>query len=274
MTVYQVEIECIFLKRRWLVEMSGGEDPVFTFRRDGWRPWREVNQEEQLAWHQTEREILDQVVWPAAVNPWLMRERFFAIKEPIDALSFFREFGLWRYKRHDCDDHSIKFQPAWTSDSEGEPLQVTFDQLANQRNFFEDALSEGPSEWVRLTRATGKHRSEAEDESDAELRASQELVYFFGGNSCGPKVGIGLMPEMSYPGPFHGRITCHEIQDALRATILLDWMEGREWPKCKECGIRFKRTSKHPQIYCRSRCSSKVRQERFRNKPKTSKRGK
>ena len=93
----------------------------------------------------------------------------------------------------------------------------------------------------------------------------------------GPKVNLAITPETLYPEPIFGQLLCHEIQDALRATILLDWMEGREWPKCadKECQKRFKRTSKHPMIYCSPRCSSRARQREYlKNHQKKERRGK
>jgi hypothetical protein len=279
LTTYKVEIDCIFMKKPWLVTMSGGSDPVFTFTRDGWRPWKAVGLAELAAMNNKgERGLLDRLVSCIVVNPWIVRDQLFNIEKPTDALAFLREFGVWRYSRFAVDESSSRFPIGWAKDSEAEPLPLTFSDLMYQRDFFESALSHGPSEWVRQTRATGMRRRATEGASDAALRASTEIVYLFGGSSLGLEVNLGLIPEMSFPGPFFGRVTCHEIQDALRATILLDWMEGREWPKCKECGKRFKRTSKHPQIYCGSRCSSKVRQERFRNsdkqQPKTNKRGK
>lgn len=263
---YKVQIDCLFLKKPWLVEMSGEDDPVFTFSRDGWVPWGHLSETERGA---VVRDAMESLVYPTTADPWLVRERFFGIETPEDALVFFKEFGLWRFSRDDGDGSSKRFPFGWAMDFEGDPLPLTFNELMYQRDFFESALSLGPSEWTHLTRETGRHQRGSEDENDAALRASSELAYLFGGTIGGPRVTLGFTPESVYPQPIFGRITCREIQDALRATVLLDWMEGREWPKCPECKKRFKRTSKHPMIYCSPRCSSRVRQREFlKNHPK------
>jgi len=264
LTVYQVAVELKYNKKPWTVSMTTGSDPVFTFASAGWIPWSCLDKTALRVSNDGEGSHREKFVGYAALDPWLMRERFFGVDRPQDALDFFREFGIWRYSRGDEDDSSIQFPLGWTKDSEGEPLQVSFDQLIYQRHFFEDALSDGPAEWERRTRETGKYLRYNEDENDAGLRVCSELVYLFGGTLSGPQVTLGLVPEMTYPGPFCGQMSCHEIQDSLRATVLLDWMEGREWPRCKECKRLFKRTSKHPQIYCSARCSGRARQERFR----------
>jgi integrase len=58
LTIYKGEIECIYLKKPWLVEMSAGSNPVFTFTRDDWRPWREVNDAELRALLTTEGQTI------------------------------------------------------------------------------------------------------------------------------------------------------------------------------------------------------------------------
>ncbi len=259
----KMQVDCLFLKKSWLVERSSDDDPVFTFARDGWMPWRNQNETDRNAFSKSGWEAISQ---PSVIDPWLMREQFFGIENPEDALAFLRNFGLWRFSRFDGDDSSNLFPIGWTTDFERDPLPVTFNELMYQRDFFESALSLGPSEWERLTRKTACPRPGSEDQDDAELRAASELAYLFGGTLSGPKISLGLTPESLYPQPVFGRITCREIQDTLRATILLDWMEGREWPECAECQKRFKRTSKHPMIYCGPRCSSRARQGRFRKR--------
>jgi len=272
LTTYKVQIECLFLKKTWRVEKSDDTDPVFTFARDGWLPWRDLNEVERAS---VLGNVSERIDYPTTADPWFTHERLFAIESPDDALVFFRDFGLWRSSRGDSDDSSVRFPVGWAMDFEGSPLAITYSELIYQRNFFESALSLGPSEWCRLTRETGHQRRDSEDQDDAELRASSELAYFFGGTIGGPRVTLGFTPEILYPQPILGRITCWEIQDAIRATVLLDWMEGREWPKCPECKKRFKRTSKHPMIYCSARCSSRVRQREFlKNRSKGGKGGK
>jgi hypothetical protein len=262
LTTFKIQIKCLFLKNSWLVEKSSDDDPVFTFVRDGWKPWRGQNETGRIEFAKDERLA---VAHATLIDPWQVRERFFGLEDADGALAFLKDFGLWRFSHFDGDDSSNPFPVGWATDFERDPLPVTFSELMYQRDFFESALSHGPSEWESVTRKTARPRTGLEDQNDAELRAASELAYLFGGIVSGPNVSLGLTPESLYPHPVFGRIICWEIQDALRATVLLDWMEGREWPKCPECKKRFKRTSKHPMTFCSEKCSNRVRQRRFRN---------
>jgi hypothetical protein len=103
-----------------------------------------------------------------------MRDRLFEIEKPLDALAFFREIGLWRYSRGDGEGPSIKFRLEWTKDTEGEPLQVTFNDLMYQRDFFESALSHGSSEWIRLPDIPGPARAQLCD----GMAGSQESSWY------------------------------------------------------------------------------------------------
>lgn len=98
---------------------------------------------------------------------------------------------------------------------------------------------------------------------DRDMAVIREMLYL---SSGGGEFDISIvnLKACTFPGPFKGQISCSEIQDALRATILLDWMEGREWPRCKASRRVFKRTSKHPQFYCCTACASRARQTTFR----------
>lgn len=254
---HKITIDCLFLKKPWLVEMSEGDDPVFTFSREGWQPWRALDFTELQKRLQASPHPFDGFVSSTMVDPWLVRERLFAIESPQEALAFFREFGLWRYSRGDGDESSVRFPVGWTANCEEEPLPISFNDLLYQRDFFERALSLGPSRWEQFIRAK-------ESTGDIDSRGMGEGAYLFGGTMIGPKVNLTITSKTLYPQPMHGRLTLYEIQDAIRATVLLDWMEGREWPKCKECGKRFKRTSKHPMVYCSPRCSSRARQASLR----------
>ena len=264
--ICKINLECQFLKRPWHVEMSPGENPVFTFSRMGWKRWKDLNFAEPAEHSQFYRNLPHGLQSATPIDPWLVRKRLFRIKgtDPEGALSFLREFGLWRYRRSVEIDSFQQFPSEWTEDSEGEPVPITFNDLIYQRNFFEDAVRYGPCEWERRTRMTGLQKRENENDLDARLRASFELVYLFGGDLSGLRANLAITAETLYPLPVPGRIRCYEIQDALRATVLIDWMEGREWRPCEKCGDYFRRTSKHPMKYCTPRCSSRVRQTRFR----------
>ncbi len=266
MRTCKTNFDCIYLRTPWQVEMGAGEDPVFTFSRMGWKPRKNVRNGETAKHLKVVGGLRRCVQAATVVDPWLVRKKLFSISKPEEALSFFGEFGLWRYRRSEEVDFHEQFTSTWITDCEGEPDPISFSELMHQRNFFEGAVRCGPSEWHRLTRRAGRVKRADEDDSDAELRAASELLYLFGGNISGPTVTLAITTKTLYPHPVSGRITCHEIQDALRATILLDWMDGRAWPKCPTCKQYFKQVSKRPMIYCTPRCSSRARQTEWRKK--------
>lgn len=139
------------------------------------------------------------------------------------------------------------------------PLPIRFSELIYQRNYFEDALNCKPADWLqRASITTG--------DLDRDAAVIWEVMYLYRSSGGYFDMSILNFQGSIFPGPFKGSVICYEIQDALRATVLLDWMEGREWPRCKACRRVFKRTSKHPQFYCCPACSSRARQATFRKK--------
>lgn len=239
----------------WLVEMDNGADPIFSFRTKMPRnipiltPWEAMTLEER-------EELL---AFPLDLDPWLMREKFFKIgNDPADALKFLSEFGVWRFSRGHGDGPSHKFPHSRAIDVDNaEPLTIRFSELIYQRNFFEDALNCKPSDWLYRASVTS-------GDPDRDAEALSEMMYLYGSSGGSFDMSIVNLQGSIFPGPFKGSVECFEIQDALRATILLDWMEGREWPRCKECRRVFKRTSKHPQFFCCAACASRARQATFR----------
>ncbi len=255
MTTFKIEIDCVLQTEPWLVEMSDGDDPVFTFKPDGPRHYPGLPAFEAMSREEQEKLLAS----PVELNPWLMRERFFKIgNDPSDALNFLREYGVWRFSRFDGDLPSDKFPQSWArGGSKDDPLPVRFSELIYQRNYFEDALNCKPADWLqRASISTG--------DLDRDAAVVWEVMYLYGSSGGYFDISIVNLQGSIFPGPFKGSVICYEIQDALRATILLDWMEGREWPRCKACRRVFKRTSKHPQFYCCPACSSRARQATFR----------
>jgi hypothetical protein len=238
----------------WLVELRQGDDPLFTFKNNGLKlppgayPLEALSPEERTKL----------LAFPMVLNPWEMRENFFKIKDPSDALAFFRKYGVWRFSRYESDSPSNMFPHEWARGrDEDEPFPIRFSELIYQRNYFEDALNSKPDDWLkRASINTGDIRHDAP--------VIWEAMYLYGPSSGDLDMSIVNLQGSRFPGPFKGSITCYEIQDALRATVLLDWMEGREWPRCKACRRVFKRTSKHPQFYCCAACASRARQATFR----------
>ena len=252
MTIYKIELECTLETEPWLVDMSDDEDPIFSFKPDPRRSFDGVELEAKT------REVVDYLMAPAArFNAWQIRERFFAIDKPNDALKFFREFGVWRFSRSQEDKPSYRFPISWSVNDCGEPFSVSFSDLIYLRNYFEDALNGKPSEWIqRANISTGNQ--------DRDVEIIWEVMYLYSSSGSGFDISVINSQGTAFPGPFKGEVRCVEIQDALRASVLLDWMEGREWPRCQECRRVFKRTSKRPQFYCSAKCSSRVRQSNFR----------
>jgi hypothetical protein len=186
-----------------------------------------------------------------------MREGFFQIDNPADAFEFFRKYGVWRFSRFDGDLPSDKFPNSWMPGEGEHPFPISFSELIYQRNYFEDALNCKPADWTqRAWINTG--------DSDRDLALLREVMYLHEPFTGGLGISVVNQEGDTFPGPFMGSLICNEIQDALRATILLDWMEGREWLRCKACRRVFKRTSKHPQFYCCAACASRARQATFR----------
>lgn len=70
------------------------------------------------------------------INPWFMRNKFFAIDTVEDAKQFFESFGPY------------EFEPTAPS----KPLPVHFRNLTHAQNFFSDALSVPVREWRLLTK--------------------------------------------------------------------------------------------------------------------------
>jgi hypothetical protein len=133
---------------------------------------------------------------------------------------------------------------------------------AAQPRFIECQSNTKPSEWQRRAFITTGNL-------DKDAALIWETMYLHGG----PDISVVNLHDTTFPGPFTGTISCHDIRHALRATIFLDWMEGREWTRCKACRRVFKRTSKHPQFYCCSACASRARQATFRKNRANHRRG-
>ena len=253
MATFKIDIDCVLETNPWLVEMSDGDDPVFTFKEDGPRQFRGLADFEAMSPEEQKKFL----AFPNQFNPWLMRERFFKINNPADALEFFRQYGVWRFSRFDGDLPSDKFPQSWVHGEVKDPLPIRFSELIYQRNYFEDALNCKPADWLRRASITT-------GDLDRDAAVVWEVMYLYGSSGGYFDISIVNLQGSIFPGPFKGNVICVEIQDALRATVLLDWMEGREWPRCKACQRVFKRTSKHPQFYCCSACSSRARQATFR----------
>ena len=91
MTTFKIEIDCVLQTEPWLVEMSDGDDPVFTFKPDGPRHYPGLPAFEAMSREEQEKLLAS----PVELNPWLMRERFFKIGNvSIRCVEFLK--GVWR----------------------------------------------------------------------------------------------------------------------------------------------------------------------------------
>jgi hypothetical protein len=258
MKTFKIEVHCyLWIDESWLVEMGEGDDPVFSFKPEFPGPYPGLSAIEAMSPEDHERYLAS----PVQLDPWLMREKFFRIDDPTDALEFFKEYGIWQF----CGlngDQSSESTPQELGNQKRNPSPIRFSELIYQRNFFEEALNTKPSEWQRRAFITTGNL-------DKDAALIWETMYLHGG----PDISVVNLHDTTFPGPFTGTISCHDIRHALRATIFLDWMEGREWTRCKACRRVFKRTSKHPQFYCCSACASRARQATFRKNRANHRRG-
>jgi hypothetical protein len=161
------------------------------------------------------------------IEPFAMREQFFGIKTAEDVLTFFQEYG--------------PYQLATPLDTTA--VSVTLSSVLWHRDFYLDALLR-PIE-------SGK-------------------VY------SGESVGVGLMDmylwqnlqmELTIRQPMQALVPCKDVQDALRASIFLDWQRAMPWRRCmrEDCGMPFEVPSRRAKIYCSQECAH-LQSVRFYNK--------
>lgn len=199
--------------RGWRVLTSGeGENPLFTFERIP-PPPRGRNKQ-------------------VHINPWFMREMFFAIRTVEEAKAFLERFGPYQL------------------DPDKKPIPITFRSLLSQQNFFIDAANSSLDEWWRLTKLHYRQRELG------ELQANLQSLYLWG------EAQMSLM----FAPVLHAEIVSRDVAHALQASVFLDKTKGREFNRC-QCGCRqpIKATSGGGRKYFSRKCGNKVRQAKWRD---------
>ena len=157
---------------------------------------------------------------PTQFNVFEIREALFAVRTPADALRFFETFGPWQIKEH----------------LGTEAREIRFSGVIRQRDFFQDALLTREI-WSSSRMASG----------DEQTRAAVEDYYLW----------QPLVMEMVFQQPPVVIVRCKDIQEAMRASVFLDRLDGFPWRRCarEDCGQVFKLESKRARLYCSTDCA-------------------
>lgn len=201
--------------RGWRVLTSGeGENPLFTFERIP-PPPRGRNKQ-------------------VHINPWFMREMFFAIRTVEEARVFLERFGPYQL------------------DPDQKPIPITFRSLLSQQNFFMDAANLSLDEWRRLTKESYKDHQQA----------TRALRPFFEDLQLWSDVQMRLIFEPN----LQAQAISRSVSEALQASIFLDKAQRRIFTLC-QCGCRqpIRATGGGGRKYFSKRCGNKVRQAKWRD---------
>jgi len=179
-------------------------------------------------------------------NAFEIRDAFFTVKSIHDARAFFETYGPWQIKTH--------------LGTEAEAIR--YSGLIQQRDFFQDAL---------LSREIGVTPTGSIAE---QWRTFFEDKFLW----------QSLPMEMVFRPPPVAIVRCKDAQEAVRAAIFLDRLDGFPWRRCarEDCGKLFKLKSKRAQLYCDPDCAhlqsvrsynERKRIEAAKKKNKTLRRG-
>jgi hypothetical protein len=153
------------------------------------------------------------------INVFEIREALFSVKDAVQATAFFRAYGPWQIKEH--------------LSLESNPIRLS--GLIRQRDFYRDAL---------LSREIWAVQKGSTNE---EIRTVMQDWYLW----------QPLPMEMVFHQPPAVIVRCKDIQDAMRASVFLDRLDGFPWRRCarEDCGRVFKLESKRARIYCSTDCA-------------------
>lgn len=153
------------------------------------------------------------------INVFEIREALFSVNDASQATAFFQAYGPWQIKEY--------------LGLESNPFRLS--GLLRQRDFYRDALLS------REIRNSGKAST------TDEMRALLQDWYLW----------QPLPMEMVFHNPPAVIVRCKDIQDAMRASVFLDRLDGFTWRRCarEDCGKIFKLESKRARIYCSTDCA-------------------
>ena len=209
----------------WEIEVIGDHsDPVYSF--SGRRKNVGVD---QAGWSGETWRTRD-------YNAFEVREDFFQIREPREALAFLRRYGPW-YRKPDLEVPSIQFSA-----------------LIREREFYEDSLLNkdplGINEDPHIIRTISL------DEAVAEAVEQARLWY-------------NLPMEMVFQQPPVVIVKCQDAVDAVRAAIFLDKLDQLPWKRCAREGCRklFQIGSQPNKKFCGPKCSHYQQVIDYNNSP-------
>jgi hypothetical protein len=187
----------------WQVSMSRDADPEFSF---SLAPAR------QLEGGGIENEL-------RVCDVFELRDEFFVVRTPEQALAFLQAFGPFQLK----EQFGNVAAP------------IRFSKLMEWRDRYQDAL-------VRSTENI--HRRYSGDQQIAEFITN---LYLWQPQNI----------EVPFGQPPRGRIACKDIEDSLRAAVFLDRLLGDiQWQNCarEDCRIPFRLAGKRT-LYCSTDCA-------------------
>jgi hypothetical protein len=152
-------------------------------------------------------------------NVFEIREALFSVKDAAQAMAFFQAYGPWQIKEH--------------LSTESNPIRLS--GVLSQRDFYRDAL---------LSREVWSVRKASTND---EMRTLMQDWYLW----------QPLPMEMVFHQPPAVIVRCKDIQDAMRASVFLDRLDGFPWRRCarEDCGRVFKLESKRARLYCSTDCA-------------------
>lgn len=152
-------------------------------------------------------------------DAFAVREALFGVRSIQDALIFFEAYGPWQIDTH------LGMGAA----------TLRFSSLIQTRDFFQAAL---------LSREIG---SPPKGSTAEQMRDSIQNFYLW----------QPLRMELHFRQPPGAIVRCKDVEEATRASIFLDRMDGLPWRLCarKDCGKVFKPKSKRVQLYCDPDCA-------------------
>ena len=215
-------------RAEWRVEMDDSTNPTFTF-----------GLEERNHLRMYYREIDADTV----------QSEFFRIRTPHDAFGFFRRYGPWEI----VPDEKANSKLAGTK---ARPVKWSFVNSARSQlegAFLEDRipasvysqLFDRPLK-LELPFVGSQHdlRHDEDQDDDKWIVYCEEVA--------GPKVTFPDRLDDDHEAVVH----CHDVFDALRASIFLARLSSSKWKRCArpDCNQLFESQSKRERLYCTPEC--------------------
>jgi hypothetical protein len=152
-------------------------------------------------------------------DAFVLRERFFAIRNAKDALQFFELYGPYQLTKQ--------------RDTTAEPIKLS--QVLKRRDYYLDALLHRSIDNI--------HRKYSGD----ELWEGLDNIFLW----------QNLPIELVFRQPLTALVRCKDVEDALRATVFLDRLRALPWQRCvrEDCGKPFPVKGQRAKLYCSPECA-------------------